>query len=72
MDEPHVMQRHLAGTQGDDPSFRAIDLDHDLLPACQQVVLGESIAVGDLIELVAAGELNVRCRFRKRSVAVND
>src|ERR1700680_1197769 len=47
----------LAGTQGDDPPPGMVDLDHHLLAARQEIVFGEGIAMGDLIELVAAGDV---------------
>ena len=58
-----MVQRHLAGTQGDDPPLGAIDLDHDLLAARQQIVFGEGVAMRDLIELVAAGDV-LHCPVR--------
>ena len=57
VNEAHVVQRHLAGMQGDDPPPRTVDLDHHLLAARQQIVFGEGVAMGDLIELVAARDV---------------
>ena len=57
-----MVQRHLAGTQGDDPPPGMVDLDHHLLAARQEVVFGEGVAMGDLIELVAAGDV-LHCPF---------
>ena len=36
-----------------------VDLDHHLLAARQKIVLGEGVAMGDLIELVAAGMYSI-------------
>jgi len=57
VNEAHVVQRHLARTRGDDPPLGMVDLNHDLLPARQESVFGKGVAVGDLIELVAAGDV---------------
>jgi len=56
----HVVQRHLARTQGDDPPLGMVDLDHHLLAARQEIMFGEGVAMGDLIELVAAGDVLYR------------
>jgi hypothetical protein len=40
-----------------------IDLDHNLLAARQEIVFGESVAMRDLIELVAAGNV-LHCSVR--------
>jgi len=42
--------------QGAEPLER-IHLDHHLLPARKQIVFREGVAVGNLIELVAAGDV---------------
>jgi len=57
VNKTHVMQRHLAGTQGDDTSPGTVDLDYHLLTARQQIVFGEGVVMRDLIELVAAGDV---------------
>ena len=36
-----MVQRHLAGTQGDDPPLGMVDLDHHLLAAREEIVFGE-------------------------------
>jgi hypothetical protein len=36
-----------------------VDLDHHLLAARQEIVPGEGVAMGDLIELVAAGMYSI-------------
>jgi hypothetical protein len=61
VDEAHVVQGHLTGTQSDDPPLRLDDLDHHLLAARQEIVFGERVAMGDLIELVAAARRNAGC-----------
>ena len=53
--ELDVMQGHLAGLQGQSHSLALVDVDRDLLAARQQVVLVEGVHVGQLIDLVAAG-----------------
>jgi hypothetical protein len=40
-----------------------VDLDHHLLAARQEIVFGEGVAMGDLIELVAAGDV-LHCPIR--------
>ena len=40
-----------------------VDLDHDLLAARQEIVFGESVAMGNLSELVAAGNV-LHCPIR--------
>ncbi len=40
-----------------------VDLDHHLLAARQELVFGEGVAMGDLIELVAAGDV-LHCPVR--------
>jgi hypothetical protein len=57
------VQRHLAGTQGDDPPPGMVDLDHHLLAARREIVFGEGVAMGDLIELVALGDV-LHCPVR--------
>jgi hypothetical protein len=49
--------------QGDDPPLGMVDLDHDLLAARQEIVFGESVAMRNLIELVAAGNV-LHCPVR--------
>jgi hypothetical protein len=55
--EAHVVKGHLTRAQGDDPPLGRIHLDHNLLSARKQIVFGEGVAVGNLIELVAAGDV---------------
>jgi hypothetical protein len=38
-----------------------VDLDHHLLAARQEIVFGEGVAIGDLVELMAAGECTPLC-----------
>src|SRR6267143_3069805 len=40
-----------------DPPPGAVDLDRHLLAARQEIVFGEGVAMGDLIELVAVGDV---------------
>ena len=40
-----------------------IDLDHNLLAARQEIVFGEGVAMRDLIELVASGNV-LHCPIR--------
>ena len=40
-----------------------VDLDHDLLAARQEIVFGEGVAMGDLIKLVAPGDV-LHCPVR--------
>ena len=41
----------------DDPPLGAVDLDHHLLATRQEIVSGEGVAMGDLVELLAAGDV---------------
>ena len=47
-----MVQRHLAGLQGDVDGVLLVDLHRDLLPARQQVVLGEGVVVRNLVGCV--------------------
>jgi hypothetical protein len=50
-----------------------VDLDHHLLAARQEIVLGEGVAMGNLIELVAAGDvLHPIIRPSDRPIRVHD
>src|ERR1700730_10632700 len=55
--EAHVVKGHLTRAQRDDPPLGPSHLDHSLLSARKQIVFGEGVAVGNLIELVAAGDV---------------
>ena len=57
--EAHLVQRHLAGTQCDDPPPGMVDLDHHLLAARQEIVFGEGVAMGDLISLWLTGMYSI-------------
>ena len=52
MDQPHMVQRHLAGGEFQHRRLALIDIDQDLLAARQQVLGGEGVTVRHLIELV--------------------
>ena len=56
MDQPDMVQRHLAGLQLQHAGLRVVDLDHDLLAAAEQVVGAEGVAMRNLVQHVAAGD----------------
>src|SRR5580700_7805961 len=58
VEQQHVMQRRLAGLQLDMNRLDLVDLDSDLLPAGEQVVLVEGIGVLDLLAMGSGDELH--------------
>ena len=56
MHQPHMVQRYLARFEVEPDGLRLVHLNRDFLAAGQQVVLGERVAMPDLVELVAAGD----------------
>ena len=56
MDQPHMMQRHLAGGEFQHRRLAFVDVHHDLLAAGQQVSGGEGVAMRHLVQLVRAGD----------------
>ena len=52
VDQPHVVQRHLAGGEFQHRRLALIDIHHDLLAARQQVLGREGVAMRHLIQLV--------------------
>ena len=53
MHQPNMVQRYLARFEVEPDGLRRVQLHRDFLPTGQQVVLGECVAMRDLLELMA-------------------
>jgi len=53
MHQPHMVQRGFAWFEVEPDSLRLVHLDRNFLATGQQVVLGERVAMRDLLELMA-------------------
>ena len=54
MHQPHMVQRDFARFEVEPDSLRLVHLDRDFLATGQQVVLGERVAMRDLLKFMAA------------------
>ena len=55
-----MVQGYLPRFEVEPDSLRLVHLDRDFLATGQQVVLGERVAMRDLVEFVAAGDYLLR------------
>ena len=68
MHQPYMVQRYLARFEVEPDGLRVVYLDRDFLAAGQQVVLGERVAMRNLVELGRTG-ISSRGRDRGRFFA---